>query len=452
MARGHGRATAAGWTATLAMSLVGCSGGYPEGSATLVAEAGTATLTPEQAAVWAARAPEAPRAGDASYVGLVWVDYTLLTQALEQGVSLTDSATASAALEPDLILAMLRAWHDSLLARRPGAPADQADSLYASDLRIFQQILIPIADQRDARQVGAAQEKAESLLGMLRTGADFVALAQEHSADSFSVKDGYLPAGRRKDFFPEFVRNAWRLTPGQMGGMGSRLGLHLVRRPELDSVRDRVMAYADSMATKLTDSVYTDSLQTGGALTVSEEAVAILRGFFADPATRSTESRPVATWSSGQLSLVQMAGWLDAMPPTAYLDLRGASDVTLRALTRDIATQYLLLADAEANGVGISEGQWAGLYQGYRRDLGEAMALLGLADSTTRIVVGSGAPRVEALLDGLTADRTSWRPLPSALGSWLRTRFGYKLHRAGAERAAQLATAMVRAQAPDSGR
>ena len=435
----------------VALVLVGCGGGTPAGSADIVAEAGSAILTPEQAAVWAARAPEAPRAGDASYVGLVWVDYTLLTQALEQNVSLTDSATAAQALAPDLILAKLRAWHDTLLARRPGVPADEADSLYASDLRIFQQILIPIEDQRDARQVGAAQEKAESLLGMLRTGADFVALAKQHSQDSFSARDGYLPAGRRKDFFPEFVRNAWRLQPGQLGGMGSRLGLHLVRRPQLDSVRDRILVYAESLSTQRADSVYADSLRAGGKLQVAERATAMLRGFFADPATRATETRPVATWSGGEMSLAQMAGWLDALPPTAYLELRGASDVALAALANDIATQYLLLADAEAHGIQLTAGQWAGLHDGYRRGLGEAMALIGLSDTATSLPAGQGAARVKALLDRLTADRDSWRPLPSALGSFLRARFGYRLHRAGAERAAQLATKLVSAQRPDSG-
>ena len=98
MVRGRVRTTSAGWSALVALALVGCGGGTPAGSADIVAEAGSAILTPEQAAVWAARAPEAPRAGDASYVGLVWVDYTLLTQALEQNVSLTDSATAAQAL------------------------------------------------------------------------------------------------------------------------------------------------------------------------------------------------------------------------------------------------------------------------------------------------------------------------------------------------------------------
>lgn len=442
----------AGGAALLLLVLAGCGGGYPAGRGDAVAEAGSAVLTPDQAATWVAKAPSGePTAGDASYIGLVWIDYTLLTQAAEQGGLLADSAMAADALALDVILAKLNAWHDTLTARRPRVTADRADSLYEGGYRVFQQILIPVADQRDARQVGAAQQKAESLLAVLGEGGDFVALARAHSGDTLSARDdGFLPVGRRSDFVPEFTRNAWRLQPGQLGGMGSRYGLHLVRRPPLDSVRDRLLRYADSVANRRADSVYVDSLRTASGFAVPDAASDILRGFFADPATRTTDTRPMATWQGGQLTLAEAGLWVDVLPPTSYLSLRGASDVTLREFAREIGTQYLMLQHAEASGIQLTAAQWTGLRDGYRRGLRESLALVGLSDTVSGLAAGQAAGRVAAMLDGLTTDQTRWRPLPAGLAGVLRSRAGYRLHREGAERAAELAAAAVAATRSDT--
>jgi hypothetical protein len=367
------------------------------------------------------------------------VDYSLLAHALASGQTLTDSATVAAALEPDRILLLLRIWHDSLVARRPGSGRDP-DSLFTGDsLRVFQQVLLRIRDLRDAAAMSAVRGRADSVLSLARGGADFTALARQWSEDPTAMDGGFLPVARRGMLLPELERAAWRLGPGEVAGVISRVGLHVVRRPLLAEARDRLRAFADSAATRAADAAHADSLRTAARFTVADDAVNTLRLFFRDPATRSQSSAPLATWDGGALTLSQAALWIDLLPPASFLNLMGASDLVLEGFVRDVALQYLLLAEAGTHDIQITPSQWAGMVADYRRVLRESLSLLGLSDSVPVLPAGEAGGRVVALLDGLTSDRVRWQPLPSGLASVLRERHGYRLHAAGLDRATRIA-------------
>jgi hypothetical protein len=425
------------------VGLVACGG--PSGRSDIAAEAGGGSLTTGRLAGWVARVPSGrPTVRDAEFAATVWVDYTLLAQAAMQGNSLTDAETVTAALLPDLTLLTLRTWHDSLVARRAPLPADLPDSLYAQDsVRVIQHILLRVTNPQDLQAISVLRSQADSLLAVVRAGTPFDVVARARSDDSSSAANGgYLPVSRRGAFPPEFERGAWALKPGDLGGVGSRAGFHLIRRPPLDEVRGRLSRYADSLATRRADSLHLDSLATTRRLAVTETAVPTLRAFFLDPASR-TDSVPLATWEGGSLALAQIAAWIDLLPPRGYLDLRGASDLTLEAFVREISRQQLLLEEATAAGIRVSSADRASLDAAYRRRLRESLASLGLLDSTATLPAGEAPGRVAALMDGLTTDRVRWQPLPSALGAVLRSRAGYRLHQAGIE----AATTEARAQA-----
>jgi len=266
-------------------------------------------------------------------------------------------------------------------------------------------------------------------------------VARRVSEDTTSAAGGgYLPVSHRGAYPPEFERGAWALKPGDLGGVGSRVGFHLIRRPPLEEVRDRLRRYADSLATRTADSLHLDSLTSARRLEVTDAAVPTLRQFFRDPARRD-DPAALVTWDGGELTLAAVAPWIDLLPPRGYLDLRGASDLTLEAFVRELAQQQLLLDEAAAAGIRVSAGDRATLEAAYRRNLREALARLGLEDSTATLPASEAVGRVSALMDGLTSDRIRWRPLPSALGAVLRGRAGYRLHQAGIEAAATEARA-----------
>lgn len=429
---------ASGLATALLAWLAGSCEAAPTGREDVAAEAGAEVLLPERLATWLARVPSGqPTARDAETVALVWTDYSLLQQALAAGRSLTDSAALETVLEPDRLLLTIRIWHDTLASRRPPLAPDRADSLYAGSHRLFQHILIRF-NPDDARSVADARRRADSALAAARGGEDFAAVARRYSEDPTAVGGGYLPVRNRGEMSPEFARSAWPLAPGQVEAFTSRLGVHLVRRPPLAEVRDRFLAYADTVATRLADADHAEALRGETGYTFAPGALGALREFFEDPTARRNEAT-LATWKGGALSLEQAATWIELLPAASYVELRGASDNTLEDFVRDVALQYMLRQQADSAGVVPTAAESAQLVQAYRRALRESLALLGVNDSLPSLSPGQGAGRVAALVEGLTADRVRWRPLPSALGAWLRRELGYRLYRAGLERAAELA-------------
>jgi hypothetical protein len=425
----------------LLAALSGCGGEIYGGSEDIAAEAGEARLSPDQLATWMKRSPSGtPDQGVAGFVALAWVDYSLLAQAAAK-TSLTDSATAAAALAPDLMLVPMRRWHDTLVSRRPRVADDRPDSLYAdNDLRVFQHIFLRISDPQDVRANTVVRERAESLMVQARApGADFAALARQHSEDATGALGGWLPPSRRSAFPPEFVRGSWRIQPGTIQGVISRGGFHVVRRPELEEVRDRLRQYAESLSTRRADSAYVDSLTSAKAFTLGTNVPARLRAFFDQPSRRTEDREPLARWDGGELLLEQAATWIDLLPPRAYMDLRGTSDVLLERFTRELAQQFIVHGEAVRNGIGVTPGEWSVLYAAYRRGLARSLRLLG-ADTATGQITGDREARVTELLNQLTADSTRWQSLPSALGAVLRAREGYRLHQPGLDRALRAAT------------
>ena len=175
---------------------------------------------------------------------------------------------------------------------------------------------------------------------------------------------------------------AWRIAPGKVGGVLSRGGFHVVRRPPLEEVRDRLRVYAESLATRRADSVYADSLVLARGLTLGENVAARLRAFFNDPSVR--EHRHGVRWRDGSMassSCGDASVWIDMLPARAYLDLRGTSDVILERFTRELGQQALMLGEARKHGIDVTPSDWTALYEGYRRAVGASLALLG-ADSS----------------------------------------------------------------------
>src|SRR3990172_5968551 len=87
--------------------------------ANVAAEASGQTLKTDRLASMMTRAkgmkatPEA-----AEFVANMWIDYTLFARAVANHTPLTDSASAAAALWPEIAEARGTRWHDLLLARR----------------------------------------------------------------------------------------------------------------------------------------------------------------------------------------------------------------------------------------------------------------------------------------------------------------------------------------------
>jgi hypothetical protein len=428
------------WVLAVALA-AGCGGAG--GEREVAAEAAGQILLRESLAEWTSRVPSGrPTERDASFVALIWVDYTLLAHAASQPDALLDTALVAAALAPDAMLLRLRKWHDTLVARRPAPAPAVVESLFADpDFRVFQHVFVRVTDPTDGRRLTEARQRVDSILARARAGEDFAALARSRSDDPSGLQGGYLPPGRRGTFSREFERDVWSLPVGAVGGAVTAAGFHVVRRPPLAEVRGHIMEYARAVATQRADSIYLDSLTRARRLTVAKSAARLLRAYFDDPA--GAGDGILASWLGDSLMLRQVVTWVDLLQPGPQLDLRGASTRRLEQYVLEIARQVLMDHEATAAGVRVTAADWNDLQAGYRRALREALALLGVGDPTTVIPPGEGPGRVAAAVDAMTRDRVRWRPLPGALAAELRRRYGYRLHRRGIAAAAEAARALV---------
>lgn len=89
-------------------------------------------------------------------------------------------------------------------------------------------------DREDARA------QAEDLLVQLRGGADFAALARQHSKDASAARGGFLGSGQRGTWVPAFEQVAFALPVGGLSEVvETEFGFHILQREALEEVRLR---------------------------------------------------------------------------------------------------------------------------------------------------------------------------------------------------------------------
>jgi peptidyl-prolyl cis-trans isomerase SurA len=102
--------------------------------------------------------------------------------------------------------------------------------------------ILVTAKAGDAQRAGA-RKKIEGLLARVKAGEDFAALAQQHSDDTGSAREGGdLGFFGKGNMVPEFEKVAFALKPGEVSGVvESPYGFHIIRCEAVsgDSVRAR---------------------------------------------------------------------------------------------------------------------------------------------------------------------------------------------------------------------
>lgn len=416
--------------------------------ADVAAEAGTAELESERlGTILATPKQMQPNREAAEFLANLWVDYALLAQAVARGEDLSDSATAAQAMWPELAELKGIHWHDTLVARRGVLPANAVDTTYQGEgLRVLQHILFRVPETATPEERQVARQRANTVLGQLRGGADFGPLAREHSGDGSAADDGFLPPSPRGAFVPAFDSAAWALAPGATSGIvETPFGYHIIRRPGLEAVRERLHEHLLRVAGGQLDSVYMDSLATANNLEIAENAPTLVREAVTDPAAHASSTARISTFDGGGLTVGEAIRWVRALPAQFQQQIGDASDEDLRGFARVLSQNLLLLREADRNNIRITPDEWNVIHERYTMMLDTLRAELRLgadvADSTVSEEqrVATALLKVDQYLDRLVAGQGRMIPLPAALGSVLRSRADVELNDAGIARAVQYA-------------
>ncbi|MGH6886677.1 MAG: peptidylprolyl isomerase, partial [Geminicoccales bacterium] len=401
----------------------------------VAASAGDLTLSPERLSELLS-GPRGVRVTKdaAGYVTSLWVDYALFAQGAADGTLPRDSASAAKALWPELAELRTTHWHDSLVARRPAADPSALDSLYAGDeVRVFQHILFGAAQSATVQARTAARKQAEATLGRIKGGADFGQLASQLSADPGSKQDnGFLPPARRGQFVPQFDSAGWALAPGGMSDVvETQFGYHIIRRPEVGDVRERLGAFEGQRGGQKNDSLYMDQLATSNKLEVAKNAAADMKAAVQNPEASLTSRKPLTTFKGGRLTVAEYLRWVRALPPPYVAQLRAANDSALQQFARVLSLNLLLLRQADSAKVRITPAEWTNLYRRYTDAVDSLRSDMGFTATDTALPDSAVAAKVSQYFDALVAGKVRMRPVPSALGTLLRERGDYRVDEVG---------------------
>ena len=418
----------------------------------VAAEAGNQQLTVERVGELLAKTkgvqltPEA-----AEFISNVWVDFALFGQAVASGTLPEDSTEIAAVMWSDIAELKATHWYDSLLSRRSEVGPEMADDAYAKDsVRVFQHILFRVAQNAPANERTAARQKAVQTLSRVQRGADFGELASQLSDDPGSGRDnGFLPPTARGGFVTAFDSAGWSLNPGDLSGVvETPFGYHIIYRPTLEMVRERLLAWHTAQARGELDSLYLDELGRVHGLEVKGSAPARMRQAIRDPLGEKGSRKSLTTFTDGGLTVGEFLRWVQTpeLAP-AMAQIGAAEDEQLRLFAERLSTNLLLLRQADSAGIDVSLTEWEDIKAFYHASIDTLRLVLGLNSDVTDSTISPSqrqevaALKVDDFFTRVTAGQARLRRLPSSLSAILREQRGYRLHPTGLARAVELAQA-----------
>jgi hypothetical protein len=290
-------------------------------------------------------------------------------------------------------------------------------------------------------QAAAAKARAEKLLADIRGGADFGQVATVNSADPGSARDnGYLPPAAKGAYVPEFDAAGHALAPGEVSDVvKTQFGFHILRRPTLAEAADRFTVYARQATSRVADSAYMAELTTSKKLVVAKDAPAKLLAALNDMAGSRKSKAPLATYTGGPLTVGRFLEWAATAPPQFVQQAKAADTTQLQQFVKMLATNELVVKQADSAKVQITAEEWTKLYTTYTNEIDSVSAGLGLMPGADKKAT---AAVITGFFEKLVVGQARLRPLPQALPSVLRDNGSAKINNAGILKAIEIAKAL----------
>lgn len=408
--------------AAVLLALGGCAGGTmstDQARTASVADFPGGSLKGATLERWLLKLPQAPSALTASQLLSSWINTALAVQAVRDKQPLDDSATTDAVIAPDADRGIAQQYFARRDSARPPVTDRQLDSLQDVDrTRVFQQIVVRIAQTADSATAAAAIERARSLLKRARDGANFGALSVEASPDSITrATQGYLPAITREQLgrLPQAMQTIWTLRPGAISAMiPSPIGIHIMRRATRDEARPGLKRYLAPILAQRSDSLFIDSIARAHHIQLAPAVAVRVRALALEPVT-VTDSSPLATWQGGALSPAQVRTATLMIDPANRVQMANASDSAISNYVRELATRFVLLS-AIAPGPRPTAAARAALSPPYHVAVESLHATLGRIPTS----LGAGEAATQ-IIDSVIAGHQKLPPLPGALSDVLRS-------------------------------
>jgi len=382
--------------AAASLAVTACDGSG-RGSGELLARAGSAQFSVEEAAQLLATQNELPNQPEvAMALADLWIDYTLLAKAANR-----DSTLASVDLR-----GLVKQQMEQELVFRLREEVVQVDTSFTEEeLReIFSRegpgasvrarhILVTFPQGASPAQRDSVRTFMEGLRSQLAAGADFAALAREHSEDPGSAANGGdLGFFQRGMMVAPFDSAAFSLQPGELSGIvESPYGLHVLRVEERQSPsfeengQNFRMQYVQELIARA-EREYIEGIEGPANVRVVPGALTTVRELAQRPQyplSRRAEARPVVEFTGGRFTAGDLQEWMQAQAPALRSQIQQAPDDALEGLLGNLTRGRLLVAEAERRGLSLTREEEETLLTEARNRFVQATRALGLFGLTT---------------------------------------------------------------------
>jgi hypothetical protein len=229
----------------------------------------------------------------------------------------------------------------------------------------------------------------EGLLRRVRAGADFAALAREHSQDPGSgSQGGDLGWFERGDMVRPFEEAAFSLAPGETSPVvETPFGYHIIRveereTPSFDDVRSDFTSRVQEQRFQRAESTYIASVEEAADIRTVEGAADLVRELARAPdqtLSRRAGARALVEYRGGTFTLAEAQTFLRTRQPQFRQGLVSAPDDAIEdSFLRGLVQRELLVARAREAGLGPSSAERdsvAGLYRERFRAIARELGL-----------------------------------------------------------------------------
>jgi hypothetical protein len=426
----------------------------------VLARAAGHEFTIEQATgllVPATRIPAQPDVVQA--VADLWIDYTLLATAAAQDSTL-GTVNLDAIVQPYFNQQLVFRLRDEVIQVDTIIPDDELRRLFTQEQPNAEvrarHILFRMPPDASPQVRSELLARAQQVQQQAAAGADFAALAQQHSEDPGSAEQGgdlgYFGPGQ---MVPPFDSAAFALPVGQVSDLvDTPFGIHIIkvedkRLPDYESMREDFHDMMVQQRIAQAEEGYLTQLTESRRMEVQEGAVEIARELARKPTTslsRRAAQRSLVRYTDGSLTAGEYLALMRQRPAAQRGQVAAAGDDQLRDWLRLLARDELLIEEARRRGLETPQTEQDSARREIRQQLVDAARESGLMP----IVPQAGETQSQAvqrqvmafLNDVINGDRNVV-PL-GAVGFTLREQFGAELF----ERSVQVAVRRIEERRP----
>jgi hypothetical protein len=448
-----------------ALALAGCgSFGKAMSSHTdVVAQAAGKELKVEEAASLLAANPQIqPTEELVGELAKMWVEYTLLATAAAEDTTLA-VLDFDKLIEPTREEVILGRFVNSNVRVDTMFTEAQLDEKWNTEgpgpqVRARHILLKVAADAAPAARQ-AVRARAEQLQVQAAGGADFAALARQHSEDTSKEQGGDLGFFGRGQMVPTFEQAAFALQPGQVSKVvESPFGYHVIKveerktqplpaeqRPQFRQMLARqtqgqaVQKFVDSLTTAAKVEV-----QTGAVKQIKEMATMEKL-----PLKGRAANRTLLEYRGGEITSGEVATVMEQIPAGQRKQAASAPDDQVETFLKQQATREILLAEAKRRNFNLSRAASDSIRNDARAAIRGLLQGTGLG--SRRIPKGSAGnaaieEQVRQLIQAFLSGQVQLQPL-GRLGQALRESYGSEVNEAAYARVVERMKA-IRATQP----